>query len=176
MHWTKRTATGGIGGVVLGLLAMASGACSSQTGNGAGGSDGGMDSGDPPTNFGDGSMDGTSMEFSECASVNGWTVWTIAGSLDVQAASDLKALLMGAVASGKRWLALDLERVTSLGSPALKVLVDVANTLGPARGAVALAQVAPQVRRGLEISGVLKLLVLVDHLSQLPERPADAAP
>ena len=46
MCWTKRTATGGIGGVVLGLLALGSGACSSQTGSSAGGSDGGIDSGD----------------------------------------------------------------------------------------------------------------------------------
>ncbi|MEI7893547.1 MAG: STAS domain-containing protein [Myxococcales bacterium] len=116
------------------------------------------------------------MEFTECASVNGWTVWTIAGRLDTNAAPDLEALLAGAVASGNRSLALDFERVTFLGSAALRVLLLVLKSLRPMGGAVALARAAPQVRGTLEVSHVLWMFALVDQLSELPERLAAPAP
>ena len=97
----------------------------------------------------------------EHTSVDGETVITVRGEIDMATAPQVRDLLDELVAAGARRIVLDCRALEVLDSSGIGVLISARNRLG-AEGTIVLDSPPPHVRKVLEITGVSS------HLSVVP--------
>jgi anti-sigma B factor antagonist len=78
----------------------------------------------------------------------------VSGDLDISTAAPLRAVLDGHLASGRRFLRLDLSQVTFLDAAALGGITRVHHNALAARGTLVITGARPPVARMLRVTGL----------------------
>ena len=97
-----------------------------------------------------------------------WTVMTVTGELDLHTAPALDEQITAATRSGVH-LALDLHGVEFLDSSALGVMVVALKRLRERGGDLAVVGASGSPAKVLSITGLDRLLTVVDELQDLPD-------
>lgn len=106
------------------------------------------------------------MEISGPTASGDWTVLAVAGRIDAASASHLERVCRAELRD-RVALAIDLGEVDFMGSAGLRVLVALAQELGPHHGRLALVNPQSLVRDALDISGLARFLPVVSTLGDL---------
>jgi len=101
------------------------------------------------------------------ASVKGWTVLEISGSVDAATAPALQADAMGRVGAGEAKIALDVSGVDYMSSAGLRVLLMVFKALKATDGAMCLVNPSPFVSEVLDLSGFAGIIPVTKSLEAL---------
>lgn len=88
------------------------------------------------------------------------------GRIDAQSAPEVQSRLLEMIFKGERRILVDLEAVDFLSSAGLRALLVAHRELGQAGGELIVFRPAPNPREVLRLSGFLKMLKVVDELSQ----------
>jgi anti-sigma B factor antagonist len=98
---------------------------------------------------------------------SGWTVIAASGQLDVATAPGFRQTLLEAQYGGGARVALDLSELEFLDSFGLGVVVGGVKRARVHDGELAVVCPAGRIRHVFEVTGVERLLPLVDHLAAL---------
>lgn len=82
----------------------------------------------------------------------------VSGDIDMGSAATLRTHLEDLVAAGRRFLVVDVERVTLFGADALGILAEVRRSLLPSGGSVHLVCTRQLTVRVLNITGMVHVL------------------
>jgi anti-sigma B factor antagonist len=96
----------------------------------------------------------------EVSEVEGWTVITVHGEIDVATSPTLRERLIGLVNGGATRLVLDLETVDFLDSTGLGTIVSILKRVRTHGGDLRLVCTEARIRRLFEITGLDKALPL----------------
>jgi anti-sigma B factor antagonist len=97
---------------------------------------------------------------------SGWTVFDVAGELDLYTSSRLKERLRALSDQGKHRIVVNLERVEFMDSTALGVLIGARKRAREHDGEVALAGPTEPVRKVLSITGLDRVFPIADSVDQ----------
>ena len=96
----------------------------------------------------------------------GWTVFDVAGELDLYTAGRLKERLRALSDQGRHRLVVNLERVEFMDSTALGVLIGARRRAREHDGEVVLAGPVDPVRKVLSITGLDRVFPIRDSVDQ----------
>lgn len=100
----------------------------------------------------------------DVSTIEGWTVVSVYGELDVATAPALREQFIGLVGNGANTLVLDLEGVDFLDSTGLGIIVSALKRARTHGGDLKLVCTQPRIRRLFEITGLDKALPLLPSL------------
>jgi anti-sigma B factor antagonist len=87
-------------------------------------------------------------------------VVAVRGEIDLFTAPDLKAMLLGAIDSGKSRIVVDLSQTTFLDSTALGVLIGAVKRLRARDGALTLVNTDANIAKTFEITGLDQIFTI----------------
>jgi anti-sigma B factor antagonist len=105
--------------------------------------------------------------------VDGWTVVTVAGEVDVAAGPELREELVPLIEGGAHRLVIDLEPVDFIDSTGLGVLVGAVRRARAADGDVRLVCTNPRILKIFGVTGLDQVFVIA---ATVDEAVAAAAP
>jgi anti-sigma B factor antagonist len=96
----------------------------------------------------------------------GWTVFDVAGELDLYTAAKLKERLRALSDQGRSRIVVNLERVEFMDSTALGVLIGARKRARESDGEIALAAPTEPVRKVLSITGLDRVFPIRESVDE----------
>jgi anti-sigma B factor antagonist len=97
---------------------------------------------------------------------NGDAVIALDGELDMASAPDLTILAGELIQDGARNIIVHAEKLSFCDSSGLRSLVSIANELRPYGGRVAVVNAQPIVLRMLELTGLIRALLIAESVDE----------
>ena len=107
---------------------------------------------------------------------NGWWVVSVSGEIDVHSGPSLREHLLRALASGERYLVVDLSGVSFLDSSGLGVLVTAHKRARAADGVMRLACCQPAVATIFQITALDRAFSIHDTVEDAVSAPRAESP
>lgn len=100
------------------------------------------------------------------STLNGFEVVTVSGRLDTVESPKLEKTLIGILDSGKKRIVLDCDGVDYVSSSGLRVFLLLMKRVTQAEGRFYLANIKPDVREVIEVSGFSKLIGIYESVDK----------
>ncbi|MDE0267473.1 MAG: STAS domain-containing protein [Acidimicrobiaceae bacterium] len=102
-----------------------------------------------------------------CQEISPWTVLKVSGDLDVESSPEVRQAVIAEVASGARWIILDLSNVQFVDSLGIGVVVGALKRIRQRGGDMRLIRPESRIWRIFEICAINKIMLYSDNIDDL---------